>query len=95
MRIPLPRMMRSWREREFEKALTPVAARYGLGVWKAFATRPGLYRLATRAAIAAMGLFGRRGRFASLPLAGGWTAHRDFPAPEGGTFMAQWKAKRG
>ena len=95
MRIPLPRMMRSWRAQEYEKALTPVATRYGLGLWKAFATRPGLYRLATRAAIAAMGLFGRKGRFASLPLAGGWTAHRDFPAPEGGTFMAQWKAKRG
>jgi L-lactate dehydrogenase complex protein LldF len=26
-----------------------------------------------------------------VPLAGGWTAGRDLPAPEGKTFMAQWK----
>ena len=32
MRIPLPKMMRHWREREFERHLTPAAVRYGLGV---------------------------------------------------------------
>ncbi len=96
MRIPLPRMMRSWRAKEFEKRLTPSAARYGLGLWAFFAARPGLYRAATRAAMAVLGRLGRaKGGFAALPLAGGWTAHRDFPAPEGGTFMAQWAAKRG
>ncbi len=31
MRIPLPKMMRHWREREFEKNLEPAAARWGLG----------------------------------------------------------------
>ena len=36
---------------------------------------------------------GKRGRIASLPLAGGWTGERDLPAPQGGTFMAQWKAR--
>jgi L-lactate dehydrogenase complex protein LldF len=31
--------------------------------------------------------FGRlKGRFRSVPLAGGWTKHRDFPAPQGKTF---------
>ncbi|MFN3259841.1 MAG: LutB/LldF family L-lactate oxidation iron-sulfur protein [Pikeienuella sp.] len=91
MRIPLPKMMRHWREREFERNLSPKAARYGLKFWAAFAERPALYRLATRAAVFALGLMGRkRGRFAKLPLAGGWTAQRDFPAPEGGTFMAAW-----
>ena len=33
MRIPLPKMMRHWREREFEKKLTPGTVRAGLGVW--------------------------------------------------------------
>ena len=95
MRIPLPKMMRHWREREFEKHLSPRAARWGLGLWAFFAARPKLYRLATRAAVWGMGLLGgRRGRFASLPLAGGWTAHRDFPAPQGATFMQQWRARR-
>ncbi len=42
-----------------------------------------------------LALFGRAdGRYSALPLAGGWTRFRDFPAPQpGGTFHAQW-AKR-
>ena len=31
MRIPLPKMMRHWREREFERHLSPATYRYGLG----------------------------------------------------------------
>ncbi|MFN3613841.1 MAG: LutB/LldF family L-lactate oxidation iron-sulfur protein [Rubrimonas sp.] len=95
MRIPLPKLMRHWREREFEKHLSPPAARWGLKLWAALATRPGLYRAATRAATTAMRLLaGGRGRLSKLPLAGAWTAHRDFPAPEGGTFMAQYRKGR-
>src|SRR5580692_1664874 len=91
VRIPLPRMMRSWREREFERHLSPVTARAGLAFWGFFARRPALYRLATRAAAATLGWLGRkRGRFASLPLAGGWTGGRDMPAPEGDTFFARY-----
>jgi L-lactate dehydrogenase complex protein LldF len=91
-------MMRHWREREFERHLTPAAARANLGLWAYLARRPWLYRLATRAAIGALGLIGRgRGRVVSLPFAGGWTAGRDLPLPEkGGTFMARHaKAGRG
>ncbi len=91
MKIPLPKMMRHWREREFERHLTPRAIRANLGIWAWFARRPALYRLATRAASAGLGLLGRRrGRFTSLPLAGGWTAGRDLPAPEGDTFFARY-----
>ncbi len=32
----------------------------------------------------------RRGRFTSLPMAGGWTGGRDLPAPEGETFFARY-----
>jgi L-lactate dehydrogenase complex protein LldF len=40
---------------------------------------------------ATLGWLGRqRGRFASLPLAGGWTGGRDLPAPEGETFFARY-----
>ena len=45
MRIPLPKMMRHWREREFEKRLTPGTVRWGLAFWRALATRPALGRL--------------------------------------------------
>ena len=84
-------MMRHWREREFERHLTPAAVRTNLRLWAALARRPGLYRLATRAAAAILGLLGRRrGRFTSLPLARGWTGGRDMPAPEGDTFFARY-----
>lgn len=91
VKIPLPKMMRHWREREFERHLTPVAVRSNLRLWAWFARRPGLYRLATRTAIGALSLLARgRGAFRSLPLAGGWTKGRDLPVPEGGTFMARY-----
>ena len=96
MRIPLPKMMRAWRNREWERALNPAALRTGLGLWASVATRPALYRLAARAASLGMRLLGRGGRIARLPFfAAGWTANRDMPAPEGATFMDQWKAKGG
>jgi L-lactate dehydrogenase complex protein LldF len=95
VRIPLPRLMRHWREREFERHLQPAAARYGLGLWAAFARRPALYRAATRLAMRVLGWFGHKGRFRKLPLAGGWTRHRDFPAPQGETFQSLWKKRSG
>ncbi len=96
MRIPLPKMMRHWREREFERHLSPATVRYGIDFWAFFAKRPALYRLATSAAMGALGLFGAaKGRFRSLPLAGGWTKYRDFPSPPGKTFQAQWRKTRG
>ena len=91
VKIPLPKLMRHWREREFERHLSPAGIRANLGIWAYFARRPSLYRLATRAAAVSLGWFGRkRGRFARLPFAGGWTEGRDLPAPEGDTFFARY-----
>ena len=95
VRIPLPKMMRHWREREFERHLQPAAARYGLKLWAFLAARPRLYRFATGAAARTLGLLGRRrGHFRSLPLAGGWTGARDMPAPEGRTFHQLWAERQ-
>jgi L-lactate dehydrogenase complex protein LldF len=96
VRIPLPKLMRHWREREFERHLVPGAMRNGLAVWGFFARRPGLYRLATRVAALGLGVLGRRkGRFGRMFLARGWTEGRDLPAPEGDTFFARYaKAQR-
>ncbi len=91
VKIPLPGLMRHWREREFERHLTPAAQRTNLAAWAYLAKRPALYRAVTR--LAARGLktlSGRRGKLARLPLAGGWTAGRDLPAPEGETFFARY-----
>jgi len=94
MRIPLPKMMRHWREREFEQHLNPPTARYGLKTWAYFAKRPKLYRLAVSFVMPAISLLGgTRKRLRWLPLAGGWTRHRDLPAPEGRTFLQQWQQR--
>jgi L-lactate dehydrogenase complex protein LldF len=34
-----------------------------------------------------------KGRFHWLPFAGGWTRHRELPAPEGRTFMQQLRER--
>ena len=95
VRIPLPKMMRHWREREFEKHLSPAAFRYGLGAWAFFAKRPKLYRLFANIGARVLALWaGKAGKIKSLPMAGGWTAWRDMPAPQGQTFQQQW-ARRG
>jgi L-lactate dehydrogenase complex protein LldF len=92
MKIPLPGMMRHWREREFERHLQPATARYGLKLWAFVAERPALYRLAARLGNRALRLWSRgKPRMSALPLAGGWTRFRDFPTPEGATFMDQWQ----
>jgi L-lactate dehydrogenase complex protein LldF len=92
MRIPLPKMMRHWREREFERGLNPATQRSALGLWAFFARRPRLYRLAAALGIPVLSLLGgSKRRFAWLPFAGGWTKHRELPAPESRTFMQQWR----
>ena len=73
VRIPLPKMMRHWREREFERHLSPATVRAGLSFWGYFAKRPSLYRFTTRLAMGTLGWLGRikgqrKGRFSCLPL---------------------------
>jgi L-lactate dehydrogenase complex protein LldF len=96
MGIPLPALMRDWREKEYEQGRSPAAFRYGLGLWAYFAKRPALYALLTRLGVGMLGRRGRRrGRLRDLPFAGGWTAGRDMPAPEGATFRQLWRARKG
>ncbi len=96
MRIPLPKMMRHWREKEFESHLQPTTQRAGLGAWAFLARRPKLYRAAMSFAMPMLKtLGGKKRRFASLPLAGGWTKWRDLPAPEGRTFMQEYAQRTG
>ncbi|HEY0523102.1 MAG TPA: LutB/LldF family L-lactate oxidation iron-sulfur protein [Stellaceae bacterium] len=95
MKIPLPKMMRHWREREFERKLQPSSYRAGLKLWAFFAQRPQLYRTAAAVGARLLGAFGRnRGRFRSLPLASGWTGVRDMPAPQGRSFHEMWAERQ-
>jgi L-lactate dehydrogenase complex protein LldF len=93
VRIPLPKMMRHWREREYEQGGTGFFPRLALKSWAFFARHPRLYRFFAGPVIAALSrLGGKGGRLSWLPMAGGWTAHRDLPAPSGKTFQARWRA---
>ena len=96
MRIPLPKMMRHYRAQEFEKGLSSRTSRWALTVWAWAAKRPGLYQLGTRIAMGFLGRLGRRrGRFSKLPLASGWTDHREILAPRGKTFQQLWQERGG
>jgi L-lactate dehydrogenase complex protein LldF len=93
VRIPLPGLMRKYREREHEQRLAPPIGRILIGLWAALARRPALYRLATGIAGKALSAWaGRRGRLSSVPLAGGWTGARDLPAPAARSFMERYRA---
>ena len=96
--IPLPKMLRHWREREYAKKLIPPVWRTGLSLWSWVARRPALYHALSEIASRGLGwAAGRRGRFRNLPFAAGWTSARDLPAPEGRSFHNLWaeRVKRG
>jgi L-lactate dehydrogenase complex protein LldF len=88
--IPLVDLMRRWRE----VSLAQPGSRRNralLRAWAFLAERPRAYRLVVRPIIAALGALGAAaGAFRSLPFAGRWTRHRDFPAPSGRTFQDLW-----
>ena len=100
MSIPIPNILRHWREEEVQRGLAPVAMRRGIGVWAFVARRPALYRLATRIGARLLRKFaGGRGRLAHVPMGGvltqGWTDMRDLPAPAGRTFHALYRQHGG
>src|SRR5208283_2619949 len=69
VKIPLPKMMRHWRERDFTEKLNPHVYRAGLFLWAWVARRPAFYHALVELAGRALGWLGRgRGRFRMLPL---------------------------
>lgn len=89
MAIPLPAMMRAWRERDFAKANPPLAERLLLKAWAFAAKRPRLYHALAGAAVPLLARSARgRGSFSRLPFGNAWTGTRDFPAPQGKTFQS-------
>jgi L-lactate dehydrogenase complex protein LldF len=92
--IPLPALLRKWREKIFADSAIPDSTRNGMKLWAFVARRPWLYRLTQRAGVAVLAVLGRKtGYICRLPLAGGWTAGRDLPVPQGGTFLNQWRQR--
>ena len=98
VRIPLPKMLRHWREREFAQAPNAVAGGLALALWAFFASSPTRYRFASalgRIALKALARLQGGSWIKRLPaLAGGWTKERDMGISGGASFQAQWH-KRG
>jgi L-lactate dehydrogenase complex protein LldF len=94
VKIPLPKIMRYWRSREYAEGLAPKATVAGLGVWAYFAKRPRVYGLAAGVAARILKLLSRSGRVHALPVMRNWFAIRDFPAPRGKTFSELWAARK-
>ena len=95
MKIPLPNLLRHWREAEFAQDGGSMTYRAGLRFWAFFAKRPRLYHTAARLGINLLGTLSRgKGAFLRLPGAGGWTRHRDLPAPQGRTFQQLWAERQ-
>jgi L-lactate dehydrogenase complex protein LldF len=95
VKIPLPDLLRKLRERQVERGLRPWYERAAIGAWAFAARRPEIYRPLTRIGARLLKwLGGEKGRIRSLPMAGGWTDHRDFPAPSGRTFIELYRERQ-
>jgi L-lactate dehydrogenase complex protein LldF len=94
MNIPLPKMMRHWRERDYASKPATSMQKLALKAWAFAAKRPALYRLCASSAARMLSLLGgRRRRISSLPFAGAWTQYRDLPAPQSRTFQSLWQER--
>ncbi|MBC7502442.1 MAG: iron-sulfur cluster-binding protein [Herminiimonas sp.] len=95
VKIPLPDLLRKLREKQFEGQMRPRLEYMGFAVWAYLAKRPALYRMATGLGVRVLKLWGgSKKSIGSLPLAGGWTNHRDMPAPSGKTFREMYRQRK-
>ena len=95
VRIPLPKLMRTWREKQHQQQASPAIGRMAISGWAWLARHPRLYKLGSTLAIKCMSLMaGNEGRLKSLPIGRGWTLWRDLPAPQGSSFQQQWQQQQ-
>ncbi len=93
--IPLPDLLRDLRAQESEQRIDAARWRLGLRMHAWLARQPRLYRALTSLAMTLLHRLGhRRGAFRRLPLASGWTGQRDFPVPQGKTFMQRYRQRQ-
>jgi L-lactate dehydrogenase complex protein LldF len=92
VRIPLTKLMRGLREQQWDQRAITAQARVWMWVWGYIALHPGLYRIFSSALAAWLQFASRDGRLRRLPFGRAWCEWRDFPAAEGRTFLARWRA---
>jgi L-lactate dehydrogenase complex protein LldF len=94
MSIPLPDLLRQHRFKLHEQHVSPLLTRLALAAWASLARRPASYRwVMNRISRLLHWVSRRQGRFQRLPFASHWTQSRDFPAPQGETFLSAWAKK--
>ncbi len=95
LQIPIPKLLRRWRDRENREGLSSPRSRASLALWAFVARRPWLYHFAARLLARSLYLLSRgRGRFHRLPMMNSWTKNRDLPAPQGATFQALYARRK-
>lgn len=94
VKIPLPTLLRSWRTRSWEQGYEPITVKAALAFWGFFAKRPLLYKIYMSMVVRFLKLVSKDGWIKSLPFTAAWTKHRDLIAPEGKTFMQQYKKNK-
>ncbi|MCX8505531.1 MAG: lactate utilization protein B, partial [Alphaproteobacteria bacterium] len=96
MRIPLPKLMRFWRDRQYARRVGSAWGRWGLGLASYVMMSPIRWRFSL--GLAGFGLRFlarlRRGKISSLPLAGGWFAKRDMVVSTKPNFWRQYRGRK-
>ncbi|MCU0803894.1 MAG: LutB/LldF family L-lactate oxidation iron-sulfur protein [Burkholderiales bacterium] len=95
VKIPLPDLLRTLREKQVDRGLRPPIERLALRAWAWAAQRPTVYALGTKFAARFLRMLGGGDRMVShLPFAGGWTDGREFPSGPGRTFRELYAARK-
>lgn len=94
--IPLPGLLRDLRTEKFSEGITPARWRLGMRLHGWLCRHPHLYRWTVAVGVSILHRLGRRsGALSRVPLAGGWLAARDLPAPaEQSSFLASYRRGR-
>ncbi len=95
MNIPLPKLMRHWRELDFREKPATSLPKLALRAWAFAAKHPRFYRLLAGVGTRLLSMLaGRRRRFRYLPFAGAWTQARDLAAPAPRSFQSLWQRQQ-
>ena len=96
VRIPLPELLRTLREKQVERRLRPWQERTGLRLWSWIARHPRIYAAFARWGVRVLRMLAnRQGMITRLPFGREWTAGRYMPAPASPrTFRDLYAARR-
>lgn len=93
VKIPIPALLMTHRQRAVEQGLTPRAERLGIGAFAFVAERPGLWSASTSLGRALSGWLVRDGRLQGgwVPLLREWLAERDLAPLDTPSFRERWQ----